>query len=335
MTTNPVPTPWNSLSWQSQRLSRNDLDGHHFASRTNALASSFDAPRSHDSPSSFLIVNGSSRQQPRLIRIFMRQQRTGGMPYRVNRVDSRCRGRFAGGNGALWYRFNLFAPALEQCFKPLEAYEPDCANTDLSPCGGLEHGIFLTPSRAADWQNNPPGGGSPYNMAAPPPPEEMQYLPPQFRKPAPNARPAGQVAQFDGGGGGGGAKGVVKDSMPATDVAQISFQKDASKITLVAGNRAQSCSQACRGRGLHCDDGFMQHINNCQVIRSLFPCAQSQCDENEGDDQPAFDMDAGLCLIKRRAMFSCYGTHAKTRRFCACSNDASIANKYAWERALG
>merc|ERR1712070_1098490 len=66
-------------------------------------------------------------------------------------------------------------------------------------------------------------------------------------------------------------------------------------------------------------------LNTCEEMAKYFPCdierEKKQCEENEGPDQPAFDVEwkpDGMCLIKREKSFSCEGHHPKTQRVCPC-----------------
>lgn len=140
------------------------------------------------------------------------------------------------------------------------------------------------------------------------------------------------------------------------------------QITVLSAPKGQNCNSACATQGFFCDgpppsplsaflhlsffeknpkksfsrilvnkffcaETRLHDINNCEWLQKYFMCKQpSQCDENEGEDQPgiprfgvradgvaAYDDSTGLCLVKRRKSYNCGASHPKTQRLCPCT----------------
>jgi len=82
------------------------------------------------------------------------------------------------------------------------------------------------------------------------------------------------------------------------------------------GNRGQSCAEVCSEKGKQCEEGALDSLNNCEMMKKEFQC--KTCEVNEGDDQPCLN-EKGVCLLKRnRNHYNCNGRYSSTRRLCSC-----------------
>ena len=86
-------------------------------------------------------------------------------------------------------------------------------------------------------------------------------------------------------------------------------------------NSGESCDKVCLDVGLKCDGGGLSMLNTCDALREKFSC--SECENNMGPDQPAYEVSTGKCLITTGTgdmmmMPTCEAKHPNTIRLCAC-----------------
>lgn len=100
-------------------------------------------------------------------------------------------------------------------------------------------------------------------------------------------------------------------------------------IDVLTSERGESCTKACIsnfGSKTRVDLGFIAaKLNNCRALRKYFAC--KRCEGNMGYDQPAMDMDSGICLWnqdQRTYATTADGYHPKTKRLCACFNEDNV-----------
>jgi hypothetical protein len=98
-----------------------------------------------------------------------------------------------------------------------------------------------------------------------------------------------------------------------------------ANVRIVAGTKSGlSCTEVCQDyhSSSFCINTFLRVINDCSSLKANFPC--KACGDSIGMDQPAYvsdidDSESGMCLVNGDAkLFSCDGSHKKTRRLCAC-----------------
>lgn len=94
------------------------------------------------------------------------------------------------------------------------------------------------------------------------------------------------------------------------------IQASAEKI--VSGSVGASCTATCSLHDMKCFAGGLKSLNWCGSLMKAFGC-EGGCVDNEGEDQPAYEVSTKRCLIKRDTVqFSCEGSYATTRRLCYC-----------------
>ena len=154
-----------------------------------------------------------------------------------------------------------------------------CGHTDMSPCLG----DFGEPWLRYEGGGTSQGGGSPSDSA-----------------------------KAAGGKGGDGGKGKV---------ARIRSSALASHQFILAAERGKACDKTCEDEGLSCLGASSEYnkVNNCDSLKLAFSGLCKTCENSEGDEQPALDVDAGACLVKTdHSVFRCAASHPKTRRLCVC-----------------
>ena len=90
---------------------------------------------------------------------------------------------------------------------------------------------------------------------------------------------------------------------------------------IVGSERGQNCEKTCEEEGLACLGISSEYdkVNNCDALKLAFGGLCKTCENSEGDEQPALDVDAGACLVKTdHSVFRCKASHPKTRRLCVC-----------------
>lgn len=108
---------------------------------------------------------------------------------------------------------------------------------------------------------------------------------------------------------------------------QLILDANDTKVTLA--QPSFSCKEACGGlRPRHsCSEELMNSLNNCEVLKSHFPC-EAGCKTENRADSPSYmvpsskqDHQPGLCLVNEKASgFDCNGRHPAARRLCLCLN---------------
>ena len=108
------------------------------------------------------------------------------------------------------------------------------------------------------------------------------------------------------------------DWLPPSE--QIRFPQDAEiRPARAAGT---SCSTVCSGAHLQCKDDLLRFIDDCDFLRSHFPC-DNGCGHQLGFELPAFvvgdEPTRGQCLASNHATLqTCDAFHPATKRLCAC-----------------
>mmetsp|Transcript_15210 Transcript_15210/g.51278 ORF Transcript_15210/g.51278 Transcript_15210/m.51278 type:complete len:348 (-) Transcript_15210:46-1089(-) len=119
-----------------------------------------------------------------------------------------------------------------------------------------------------------------------------------------------------------GDKASHSSSSPssAKDFANVhEFDKLPDERHLVSGELGVDCETTCGTVSLGCQEDLLDIINNCDALKIAFPGQCKSCSQSEGNDQPAIDVDAGICLTKAdKKGFTCKASHPKTRRACVC-----------------
>ena len=90
----------------------------------------------------------------------------------------------------------------------------------------------------------------------------------------------------------------------------------------VAAPPGVSCDGLCGSRGLRCDAGQLEFVNNCEALQQAFPC-EAGCGHQVGIEIPCYVHVAGRdtehqCLITDEEVSRCAAAYASTSRLCAC-----------------
>jgi len=107
------------------------------------------------------------------------------------------------------------------------------------------------------------------------------------------------------------SRGPISCSMPPSKA-----------INFLGAERGVNCDTTCEKEGLSCLSSASAYkmVNTCEALKQVFGENCKTCQKNEGEDQPALDVDKELCLQKSdESVFHCIASHPKTRRLCLCA----------------
>ena len=100
---------------------------------------------------------------------------------------------------------------------------------------------------------------------------------------------------------------------------------------VLAGRQGWSCEEECLHRGAFCDKMQLYFLNDCNLLRTHFPC-EAGCAHQVGNELPVYVPDSfqptyRQCLLTFISPMNCTAKHESTSRLCACVRAPQVAEK--------